>query len=99
MECRAWLLFRLYRFWCHPTSRFQGFPRPLRKHVGAFAVLWRVVHLGVNHIDTAQFYESQISNELIREALYSDPQDLGISVSICCMRLKRAEIVCVRDID
>nr|WP_162618209.1 hypothetical protein [Mycobacterium leprae] len=42
-------------------------------------MLLRVVHLGVNHIYTASFYESQISNELIREALQPDPEDLAIS--------------------
>jgi aryl-alcohol dehydrogenase-like predicted oxidoreductase len=39
-------------------------------------VLRRAVELGVNHIDTAQFYGPDVSNELIREALYPYPEDL-----------------------
>jgi pyridoxine 4-dehydrogenase len=47
---------------------------PPRDHDQAIAVLKRAVELGVNHIDTAQFYGPDVANELIREALhpYSD---------------------------
>jgi aryl-alcohol dehydrogenase-like predicted oxidoreductase len=44
----------------------------------ALAVLRRAVELGVNHIDTSQFYDrdGMNANELIREALRPYPQDL-----------------------
>ena len=35
----------------------------------AIAVLRRAAELGVNHIDTAQFYGPGVANELIRAAL------------------------------
>jgi pyridoxine 4-dehydrogenase len=35
----------------------------------ALAVLRRAVELGVDHIDTAQYYGPDVSNELIRSAL------------------------------
>ena len=44
----------------------------------ALAVLRRAVELGVNHIDTAQFYGPDVSNELIREALHPYPADLAL---------------------
>src|SRR6266487_2135984 len=37
----------------------------------ALAVLRRAVALGVNHIDTAQYYGLDVANELIRSALRS----------------------------
>jgi pyridoxine 4-dehydrogenase len=47
---------------------------PPRDHDAAIAVLRRAVELGVDHIDTAQFYGPDVANQLIREALhpYSD---------------------------
>ena len=47
---------------------------PPRDRDQALAVLRRAVELGVNHIDTAQFYGPDVANQLIREALhpYSD---------------------------
>ena len=49
---------------------------PPRDHAAALAVLRRAVELGVNHIDTAQFYGPDVSNELIQEALHPYPDDL-----------------------
>jgi len=51
---------------------------PPRDHDAALAVLRRAVELGVNHIDTAQFYGPNVSNQLIREALYPYPADLAL---------------------
>jgi aryl-alcohol dehydrogenase-like predicted oxidoreductase len=51
---------------------------PSRDRDGALAVLRRAVELGVNHIDTAQFYGPDVSNELIREALHPYPADLAL---------------------
>ncbi len=42
----------------------------------ALAVLRRVVELGINHIDTAQFYGDGVANGLIRAALHPYPDDL-----------------------
>jgi len=51
---------------------------PPRDRDEALAVLRRAVELGVNHIDTAQFYGPNVSNELIREALRPYPQNLAL---------------------
>ncbi len=51
---------------------------PPRDHDQAIAVLKRVVELGINHIDTAQFYGPNVANELIREALHPYPADLAL---------------------
>jgi aryl-alcohol dehydrogenase-like predicted oxidoreductase len=42
----------------------------------ALAVLQRAVELGVNHIDTAEFYGGGVVNELIRSALHPYSDDL-----------------------
>ena len=49
---------------------------PPRDRATALAVLRRAVELGVNHIDTAQFYGPDVANELIHAALYPYPEDL-----------------------
>ncbi|MDO3638930.1 oxidoreductase [Mycolicibacterium arseniciresistens] len=49
---------------------------PPRDHGAAIAVLRRAVELGVDHIDTAQFYGPNVANELIREALHPYPENL-----------------------
>ena len=51
---------------------------PPRDRDEALAVLRRAVELGVNHIDTARFYGPNVSNELIREALYPYPPNLAL---------------------
>jgi pyridoxine 4-dehydrogenase len=51
---------------------------PPRDRGEALAVLRRAVELGVDHIDTAQFYGPKIANELIREALYPYPPNLAL---------------------
>src|SRR3954469_9374251 len=45
---------------------------------GAIAVLRRAVELGVNHIDTSDYYGPHVTNEIIREALHPYPADLTI---------------------
>ncbi len=49
---------------------------------GARAVLRRAVELGVDHIDTAQFYGPNVVNELIREALYPYPEHLKLVTKV-----------------
>ena len=51
---------------------------PPRDHDQAIAVLRRAVELGVDHIDTAQFYGPDVANELIREALAPYPDNLAL---------------------
>jgi pyridoxine 4-dehydrogenase len=51
---------------------------PPRDHDQAIAVLKRAVELGVDHIDTAQFYGPNVSNELIRQALHPYPHNLAL---------------------
>lgn len=51
---------------------------PPRDHDEAIAVLRRAIELGVNHIDTSQFYGPNVANELIREALHPYPTDLAL---------------------
>lgn len=51
---------------------------PPRDHDQAIAVLRRAIELGINHIDTAQFYGPNVANELIREALYPYPANLAL---------------------
>jgi aryl-alcohol dehydrogenase-like predicted oxidoreductase len=56
-----------------PGPRVFGPPRDREE---ALAVLRRAVELGVNHIDTAQYYGPDVANELIHEALHPYPDDL-----------------------
>ena len=53
---------------------------------GARAVLRRAVALGVDHIDTSQFYGPDVVNELIREALYPYPEDLKLVTKVGARR-------------
>ena len=49
---------------------------PPRDREAALAVLRRAVELGVNHVDTAQYYGPDVANELIHAALHPYPDDL-----------------------
>jgi pyridoxine 4-dehydrogenase len=51
---------------------------PPRDHHQAIAVLKRAVELGVDHIDTAQFYGPDVANQLIHEALHPYPNNLAL---------------------
>ena len=51
---------------------------PPRDRDQAVAVLRRAVDLGVDHIDTAQYYGPGVANELIREALHPYPGTLAL---------------------
>jgi pyridoxine 4-dehydrogenase len=59
---------------------------PPRDHDEAIAVLRRAVELGVNHIDTAQFYGPDVANALIREALYPYPDELVLVSKVGAFR-------------
>lgn len=51
---------------------------PPKDHERAISVLKRAVELGIDHIDTAQFYGPNVANELIREALHPYPANLAL---------------------
>jgi pyridoxine 4-dehydrogenase len=55
---------------------------PPRDRDGALAVLRRAVELGVDHIDTAQYYGPDVVNELIREALHPYPEGLRLVTKV-----------------
>ncbi len=46
------------------------------------AVLKRAIELGVDHIDTAQYYGPDVVNDLIREALYPYPENLKLVTKV-----------------
>ncbi|GAA4657927.1 MULTISPECIES: aldo/keto reductase family oxidoreductase [Amycolatopsis] len=52
----------------------------------AVAVLREAVALGVNHIDTADFYGPYVTNEIIKEALHPYPADLHIVTKVGAVR-------------
>ena len=64
----------------------RGVMGPPRDRDEAIAVLRRAVELGVNHIDTAQFYGPDVSNELIRAALYPYPENLVLVSKVGAFR-------------
>jgi pyridoxine 4-dehydrogenase len=51
---------------------------PPKDRSQAIAVLQRAVELGVDHIDTAQYYGPDVANELIRAALHPYPDGLAL---------------------
>jgi pyridoxine 4-dehydrogenase len=59
---------------------------PPRDRDQAVAVLRRAIELGVNHVDTAQYYGPDVANELIREALEPYPDDLFIVTKVGALR-------------
>jgi pyridoxine 4-dehydrogenase len=59
---------------------------PPKDPEAARAVLREAVALGVNHIDTSDFYGPHITNQLIREALHPYPEDLVIVTKIGARR-------------
>jgi aryl-alcohol dehydrogenase-like predicted oxidoreductase len=46
------------------------------------AVLRRAIELGVDHIDTAQYYGPDVVNDLIRESLYPYPENLKLVTKV-----------------
>jgi pyridoxine 4-dehydrogenase len=59
----------------------------------AIALLRTAVELGVDHIDTAQYYGPDVVNELIRDALYPYPAELAIVSKVAARRGNRGEIL------
>ena len=59
---------------------------PPRDRDAALAVLRRAVELGVDHIDTSQYYGPDVVNALIREALYPYPDGLRLVTKVGARR-------------
>ncbi len=55
---------------------------PPRDAEAARAVLRRALELGVDHIDTAQFYGPDVVNDLIRETLHPYPDELKLATKV-----------------
>jgi aryl-alcohol dehydrogenase-like predicted oxidoreductase len=55
---------------------------PPRDRNAALSVLRRAVELGVNHIDTAQYYGPDVANELIHAALHPYPEGLVLVTKV-----------------
>ncbi|MCW2675658.1 MAG: aldo/keto reductase, NAD(P)-binding [Modestobacter sp.] len=64
---------------------------PPRDRDEAVAVLRRAVELGVNHIDTSDYYGPHVTNEVIREALHPYPDDLTIVTKVGARRTPEGE--------
>jgi aryl-alcohol dehydrogenase-like predicted oxidoreductase len=52
----------------------------------AIAVLRRAVELGVDHIDTSDYYGPFVVNEIIREALHPYPENLALVTKVGALR-------------
>jgi aryl-alcohol dehydrogenase-like predicted oxidoreductase len=59
---------------------------PPRDRGAAIAVLRRAVALGVDHIDTSQYYGPDVVNALIREALHPYPEGLRLVTKVGARR-------------
>jgi pyridoxine 4-dehydrogenase len=59
---------------------------PPKDPAGAIAVLREAVAAGVNHIDTADYYGPQITNQIIRKALHPYPSNLVIVTKLGARR-------------
>jgi pyridoxine 4-dehydrogenase len=62
---------------------------PPRDPDAARAVLRRAVELGVDHIDTSQYYGPDVVNELIRESLAPYPEKLTLVTKVGARRDER----------
>ncbi|MBO0681037.1 oxidoreductase [Mycolicibacterium sp. S2-37] len=72
---------------------------PPRDHDQAIAVLRRAIELGINHIDTAQFYGPDVANELIREALHPYPENLALVSKVGARRDENGEWTAAQEPD
>jgi pyridoxine 4-dehydrogenase len=59
---------------------------PPRDPDAARAVLRRAIELGVDHIDTAQYYGPDVVNDLIRETLHPYPENLKLATKVGARR-------------
>ncbi len=66
---------------------------PPRDRGQAIAVLRRAAELGVDHIDTAQYYGPDVANELIRAALHPYPQGLALVSKVGARRDSSGQVL------
>ena len=59
---------------------------PPRDVDGAIAVLREAVAVGVNHLDTSDFYGPHVTNQIIKQALHPYPDDLVIVTKVGARR-------------
>ena len=59
---------------------------PPKDRRAALAVVRETVRLGINHIDTSDYYGPTIANEIIREALHPYPDGLAIVTKVGARR-------------
>jgi pyridoxine 4-dehydrogenase len=59
---------------------------PPKDHAAALGVLREAVAIGVDHIDTSDFYGPHVTNRIIREALHPYPDNLAIVTKIGARR-------------
>jgi aryl-alcohol dehydrogenase-like predicted oxidoreductase len=59
---------------------------PPRDPAAARAVLRRAIELGVDHIDTSQYYGPDVVNDLIRQALHPYPENLKLVTKVGARR-------------
>lgn len=55
---------------------------PPRDRDAAIAVLHKAIDLGINHIDTSDYYGPYVTNHIIKEALHPYPADLHIVTKV-----------------
>jgi pyridoxine 4-dehydrogenase len=66
---------------------------PPRDRGQAIAVLRRAAELGVDHIDTAQYYGPDVANELIRAALHPYPEGLALVSKVGARRDRSGRVL------
>jgi pyridoxine 4-dehydrogenase len=66
---------------------------PPRDREAAIAVLRRAAELGVDHIDTAQYYGPAVANELIRAALYPYSEGLALVSKVGARRDRSGRVL------
>ncbi len=59
---------------------------PPKDPEGCRAVLRRAVELGIDHIDTSQYYGPDVVNDLIRESLHPYPETLKLVTKVGARR-------------
>ena len=59
---------------------------PPKDRDAAIAVLREAVALGINHIDTSDYYGPHVTNQIIKEALHPYPEDLVIVTKVGAVR-------------
>ena len=91
LKCKLWVMTKTSLMGDKPVNRIgfgamqlagPGVFGPPRDADAALAVLRRAIELGVDHIDTAQYYGPDVVNDLIREALYPYPEDLKLVTKV-----------------